>query len=832
MANPSSAPRRLNPRTRRAIIGTLTGLGAILLLLATIPFFVNLDRYRDQWLPMVESALGRRVDVGHVELTLLTGLGARIDGLVVHEDQAFGATPMLEVESARVRIKLFPLLRGHVAIKEIALSRPVLRIVKNESGDVNLASLGTPSPPSAPAEGASTGPSALAALSLADLRFREGSVSYEDRSTPAQHTRYEVDQIEATLQDVGVGQTLTVDLVARWVAADAPLVLNGQAGPLDDRGVPHALDLVMGLGDSRITVTGRGAPDGLAMTARSDQLNVAQLASLLRVLAPVIPSDLALSGTGGIDLTLQPRAGAYAVKGRVTMDQVHVAYATWFEKPPDTPLWASLEGELRTDSSGVSLEFPTVVVRLHTLEAKGRFDVLLGESLTSSGLLETGPVNLAGWQGLVPSLRTGTVSGDARIDASWKLAAGAPLTYRAAVAVKNVKASSPAWPQPITRLDGSVVVDGERVTIPQIAMHVGESDVTLKGAVTGFAAPSGTVSVSSQFVDLATLFPPVAAVSAGSPATGDAASSRPAAKSSAPTAIPAPVRAASIGLTLDAKRVKGPSMPELTHVKGAMRWTGGALDISRVTASVYGGEATMSGRIDPLAAAPRFTLKASVEKIQVGQALAQYTSLGEFLVGRLGGRIDLGGAGSTWARLAPTLAGQGDLAITEGAFRTFNLAKDVLTAVDALGATRLTERPDTPFQRLAASVKVAGGALHLDEARLTAQEYGMTASGTVGFDAAVDMRAQVTLPRSAAGSRAQSVVGAALADEDGRLRLPVKLGGHFPKPQIAVDRAALLDDAGRRLRERGSEKLKEFLDNAEQDGATSPRDLLKGLLKR
>jgi AsmA protein len=70
----------------RWAIGAAAIVALFVIVLAAVPFFVDLDRYRDRWLPAVESALGRRVEVGRVELTVLTGLGARLDGLAVHGD--------------------------------------------------------------------------------------------------------------------------------------------------------------------------------------------------------------------------------------------------------------------------------------------------------------------------------------------------------------------------------------------------------------------------------------------------------------------------------------------------------------------------------------------------------------------------------------------------------------------------------------------------------------------------------------------------------------------------------------------------------------------------
>ena len=122
--------------------------------------------------------------------------------------------------------------------------------------------------------------------------------------------------------------------------------------------------------------------------------------------------------------------------------------------------------------------------------------------------------------------------------------------------------------------------------------------------------------------------------------------------------------------------------------------------------------------------------------------------------------------------------------------------------------------------------------MRITDARLSAGEFGATADGVAGFDSSIDVRARVSVPRSAVGGFANTAIGTALAGDDGRLHIPVRLSGRLPKPSVALDRTAALDEAKQRLRKRASETLREFLDQPESGGKASPRDLLKGLLKR
>ena len=705
----TGVPPSRGRRVRRTLGAVALAAGLFLFALAAVPFFVDLDRYRDRWLPAVESALGRRVEVGRVELTVLTGLGARVDGLAVHGDPA-DPEPLLAVESVRLRVRLLPLLRGRVVVARVVLTRPALRFVARAADGPPAAGVGASpdQPPDSARPNAS--PFGLAALSLADLTIRDGSLSYEDRSGGGA-ARYELDRIDATLARVAVGETLAVDATGRLAGADLPVSLTATAGPLDATFKPAALDAALQIGDSRVTLTGTTEAAGFSLSARAERLDLTQLLAATRRLTGAVPAALALSGSGAFALAARPAGDRYELDGRIDLDAARVAYGTWFAKPEGVPCSAAFTGALSRDEARTpQVALSAVTVRLHTVEATGRATVALGERIAGRGELDTGDTPLDGWERLVPALGGGALSGRARLRASWALDAAHPPAYTASVRLTDARAAVGGWAKPIEGVTGTVALER------------------------------------------------------------------------------------------------------------------GVVVLKSVTARVDDGAVTLRGRIDPFAPKPAFDLDVGVDRVQAADVLARFTSLKDFLSGRLTGQVALSGVGTTWEDLAPTLTGRGELAVTEGVFRTFNLLKDVLGSAEALETSRLAERPDTPFDRFAASVEIRDQALRITDARLSAGEFGATADGVVGFDSSIDARARVSVPRSSVGGFATTALGAALADDDGRLHVPVRLSGRLPKPAVALDRTAALDEAKQRLRK--------FLDQTQSDGKASPRDLLKGLLKR
>ena len=300
-------------------------IGVAVLVLAVLPWFVDLSRYQEHWLPLVESALGRRVEVGTVRLTVLTGLGVRVNDLVVHEDPRFGTTPALRVESIQVRVGFWPLLRGQLEVREVTLTHPELRIVRGTDGRFNLASLGaSTSGPAVPMSGGGSGAaSALAAVSLAGLSIREGVIVYES-GPPPHPTLVTVDRLAASLAQVAVGQTAAVDASARWKEADAPVLLKGTAGPLDARGRPSEVHVVAEIGKSRILMAGKTEGERLSLSAQTDRLDLGQLAEIARRFAPVM-NDVNLSGEARVNASVTiegSRSPSYTVSATVANGRI------------------------------------------------------------------------------------------------------------------------------------------------------------------------------------------------------------------------------------------------------------------------------------------------------------------------------------------------------------------------------------------------------------------------------------------------------------------------------------------------------------------------------
>lgn len=137
----------------KVAIGLLIGLIVLVAVVFTLPFLIDLNKYQDQYKPLIEEALNRKVLLQDIRLTIWPRIGASVSGFTVLDDPAFGTDPFASLGSLDVGVKLMPLLGGQVEVEEITLRDPVITVIKNKNGVLNVSTIGrtgvaTPQKPS------------------------------------------------------------------------------------------------------------------------------------------------------------------------------------------------------------------------------------------------------------------------------------------------------------------------------------------------------------------------------------------------------------------------------------------------------------------------------------------------------------------------------------------------------------------------------------------------------------------------------------------------------------------------------------------------------------
>src|SRR5262245_20385609 len=104
------------------IIGIVVVL--LILILVVAPFLIPVNQFRPTIEAKASSALGRKVEVGSLSLSLLSGsLGA--DNLSIADDPKFSKSPFLTAKSVKVGVEIMPLIFSKTLnVNEIVIDSP------------------------------------------------------------------------------------------------------------------------------------------------------------------------------------------------------------------------------------------------------------------------------------------------------------------------------------------------------------------------------------------------------------------------------------------------------------------------------------------------------------------------------------------------------------------------------------------------------------------------------------------------------------------------------------------------------------------------------------
>ncbi len=114
---------------------------AVALILLLFLLRPGASRLKSRIIVALSAGVGRPVDIGSVHIRLLPRPGFDLENLVVYDDPAFGAEPMLRASEVTADLRLTSLIRGRMEISRLDLTEPSLNLTHSASGAWDLESL-------------------------------------------------------------------------------------------------------------------------------------------------------------------------------------------------------------------------------------------------------------------------------------------------------------------------------------------------------------------------------------------------------------------------------------------------------------------------------------------------------------------------------------------------------------------------------------------------------------------------------------------------------------------------------------------------------------------
>lgn len=242
----------------------------LILIVVSLPFFINVDQFRPTLQTDLSNALGRAVTLGNLHLQILAG-EVTADDLSVAEDPAFGKPAFLRAKSLHVGVKIWPFLMSRkLSVTDLLIDQPEIALVQGSAGDWNFSGLGGKSKTTA---------SAQVDLSAKLIKITNCRLTLS--RTVGHWKPLVLEQVNLELRDFSTTSAFPFSLSAT-VHGGGTINLNGKAGPInptDSAMTPvnvslkaTALDLAgSGLNDfapnvaGLVSFDGSGDSDGVTM---------------------------------------------------------------------------------------------------------------------------------------------------------------------------------------------------------------------------------------------------------------------------------------------------------------------------------------------------------------------------------------------------------------------------------------------------------------------------------------------------------------------------------------------------------------------------------------
>jgi len=205
---------------KRGIQAAGIAAAVLVVLLVSLPFFVNANQFRPRLEADLTSALGRQVALGDLSFSLFSG-AVKASDLSVADDPHFGSAPFIRAKSLDLGVDLWPLITAHkLSVRDLTITEPDITLVQNPAGVWNFSTAGSKGPaPNEPLD-----------LSVKLVSIANGRLSIGRLGSPQKPMV--LDSVNVALKNFAPGTRFPFSFTGKLAPA-GDIKLDGTAGPIN-----------------------------------------------------------------------------------------------------------------------------------------------------------------------------------------------------------------------------------------------------------------------------------------------------------------------------------------------------------------------------------------------------------------------------------------------------------------------------------------------------------------------------------------------------------------------------------------------------------------------
>ena len=204
---------------KKLLIGLVALVVILVVVVLVLPSLVPKDTLRAQIENQMESATGREVTIaGDVGVSIIPSVELTLEQVTIANAPGAADANMIELGALRLKVALFPLLGGELAVDEFVLDTPTIRLEVDAAGKPNwefeTAEAGASDGTSDSGSGGSGGGAGfLNEVRLGDVAITNGTVIYADRQAG---TEERLDDVNVRLSLPNLDSPFNLDGGITW----------------------------------------------------------------------------------------------------------------------------------------------------------------------------------------------------------------------------------------------------------------------------------------------------------------------------------------------------------------------------------------------------------------------------------------------------------------------------------------------------------------------------------------------------------------------------------------------------------------------------------------
>src|SRR6266849_5459831 len=198
-------------------------VGVLIVLVLIVPFLIPVNQFRPTIEEKASAALGRKVQLGNMSLSLISG-SLSAEDLSIGDDPKFSSAPFLTAKSLKVGVEMIPLIFSKTLnVTGVTIDNPQVTLLHNAAGLWNYSSLGGSAAKSSRSSNTS------ADLSIKKFELKNGSIIVGSTNSQKRST---YDHVDVAASDVSIVSKFPITVTAD-LPSGGKFKLDGTVGPID-----------------------------------------------------------------------------------------------------------------------------------------------------------------------------------------------------------------------------------------------------------------------------------------------------------------------------------------------------------------------------------------------------------------------------------------------------------------------------------------------------------------------------------------------------------------------------------------------------------------------